>query len=934
MTRHIPAALSVFLLAMTTSLPTLEAVDYSKEISPLWKRSCVACHNSKKAEGGLNLESAALLLKGSDSGQSVQPGKSAESELLKRIVATDDSAMPPKDNSAGAKPLTPAEVELVKKWIDAGAAAGDDGQPMAIAWQAVPGNFQPIYAMDTSIDGQFVASGRGNQVVVHNWPLQASGSSAIALVDPQTVATSGIPSAHLDLVQSVAFSPDASVLATGGYRCVKLWKRDISPSALVGLKNSTGVVAGSNNGLWLAVARDDKSVEVVDLNTRQVAHKIPAAAANVTLLAWTPDDQAVVTVAADNNVTRWQLPASGSPAGTAPQGLTFAAPAAVAVVAALAADRVALQAADGAVSMFAAEASTAAEANGAINFVKKEFAEALPPAVGIAALAGTPLRLLAAQADGTIRAINAVDGKVINSWKSPVAVTKMAVHPKAPQLATLGADGSLRLWNVADGKELSNITPDTTVAREATKGQRTVARQTSEVDRLTATIKELETAHTKEQEAMKKVADEREKAAAALAAKTKEIEDNANGIKEAEKGIETAKAMIAEQMKKIETLTADIEAKKKKDPELIAAQKTAMEGVTKQDQALAASKDAVDRAAKAIPAQQAVVEAAKVVLTNLQAAANALAEKAKLFREELPTTFGFDASGNELLLGRKQGAITVVNVPAGRVSMELKAAPGLTSAVSNGRQVMAAIPGSPLNVWNTESNWKLDRIIGSETDPASPLSDRVTSLAFSPNGQTLAIGSGPASRFGDVKLYKVADGALIRDLGEVHSDTVLDMAFSPDGTQLASCGADKLVRIFDVASGKQRLSLEGHTHHVLAVAWQDSGNVLASASADGTVKIWNMITGEQQRTVSGFSKEITSLAYIGTTTQFLATCADNSLRLVEGNNGQTVRNFGGSTSALYTMALSPDNKQVLAGGQEGKLIIWSVDNGQVVKQLD
>ncbi len=933
MIRKLSTALSAGVLTLC-ALSTAHAVDYSKEIAPLWKRSCVACHNSKKAEGGLNLETAALMMKGSDSGQAVMPGKSAESELLKRIVATDDSAMPPKDNSAGAKPLTPAEVELVKKWIDAGAAAGDDGQPMAIAWQPVPGNFQPIYAMDTTIDGQFVATGRGNQVVVHSWPLQASASSAVALVDPQTLSASGTPSAHLDLVQSVAFSPDASLLATGGYRCVKLWKRDIAPSALVGLKNTTGVVAGSTSGALIALAREDKSIEVVDVNTRQVVHKMPAAAAPVTHLSWTPDDLSLMAVGVDNSVTRWQLPAAGSPAGTAPQALTFAAPAPVAALAALSGDRVALQAADGQVALYVAEASAAPEANGAIAFVKKEFAEALPPAVAIAALGGNPVRLIAAQADGTLRAINAADGKLINSWKSPVGVTKIAAHPKAAQLASLGADGSLRLWNVADGKELANIVPDTSVSREAAKGGRTVARQTAEVERLTATIKELETAHTKEQEAMKKVAEERDKAAAVVTAKTKDIDDNANAIKEAEKGIETAKAMIAEQMKKIETLTADIEAKKKKEPELVAAQKTAMEGVTKQEQALAAAKDAVDRAAKAIPTQQAVVETAKGVLANLQTAATALAEKAKLFREELPVAFGFDATGNDLLLGRKQGSITVVNVPAGRVAMELKAAPGLSSALSTGRQVMVASANAPLSAWNSEATWKLERVIGSETDPASPLSDRVTAMAFSPDGQTLAVGSGPASRFGDVKLYKVADGTLVRDLGEVHSDTVLDMAFSPDGAQLATCGADKLVRIFDLGSGKQRLSLEGHTHHVLAVAWQDSGNVLASASADGTVKIWNMITGEQQRTVSGFSKEITSLAYVGQTTQFLATCADNSLRLVEGNNGQTVRNFGGSTSALYTMALSPDNKQVLAGGQDGKLIIWSVDNGQVVKQLD
>lgn len=942
----------VLALLSSTCSPCL-AVEYSKEIAPLWKRSCVACHNSKKSEGGLNLETAASLLKGSDSGQAVMAGKSAESELLKRLLATDDTVMPPKDNSAGAKPLTAAEIELVKQWIDAGAMPGADGLPTSIAWQAVPGKFHPVYAVDASADGQFIASGRGNQVIVHSWPLQNSAATPVALVDPQTASSAGVPSAHLDLVQSVAFSPDAQLLATGGFRCVKLWRRDFAQSSLAELKGSTGVTAASRSGGLLALARDDKSIDIVDVATRQIKLTLAAAAAPPTVLSWSSDDRVLFVADQANTVTRWQLPASDAPAGTAPTALPFAAPGPVADLAGLAPDRVALMLADGQVSLWvgqpapatgdaaaatdpAAQAAAQAEAaaKGPASFAKVEFAEAIPPATSIAVCAGEPVRLIIAQADGQIRVVHATEGKVLATWKSPIGVIKLAAHPQGAQVASLGSDGTVRLWNVADGKELSNIAPETSIVRDAARGQRTVARQQAEVDRLAASIKELETAHQKEEEAMKKVAEEREKAATALAAKVAECEASTVAIKEVETGIETAKQMIAEQMKRIETLAADMEAKKKKDAELVAARQAAMEGVKKQEQALASSKDAVERAAKAIPAQQTVVEASKVTLTSVQAAHAALAQQAQAISAEPPVAFAYDQTGKELLLGRKQGVITVIDLSAGKVATELQSAPQLVSVVGVNRTVLAAHTATPLTAWNSDPAWKLERVLGSETDPTSPLSDRITALTFSPDGQTLAVGSGPASRFGDVKLFNTKDGSLIRDFGEIHSDTVLDIAFTPDGQQLASCGADKLVRIFELSSGKQRLALEGHTHHVLSVAWQDSGRVLASASADGTIKIWDNITGEQQRTVAGFGKEITSVAFVGQTSQLLATCADNSLRLVEATNGQTVRNFAGSASALYALCLTPDNKQVVAGGQDGKLVIWTIENAAIAKQLE
>lgn len=936
------------------------AVDYGKDIAPLWKRSCVACHNSKKAEGGLNLESGANLLKESDSGVPVVAGKSGESELLARITATDDTIMPPKDNSAGAKPLTPAEIELVKQWIDAGAVPSEEGIPTTIAWQAVPGSIRPVYAVDASADGQFIAAGRGNQVVVYTWPLKTAQPAAVALIDPQTASSAGAPAAHLDLVQSLAFSPDAQTLVTGGYRCVKFWRRDFAPTSLAALQSSAGIIAASPSGKSLAMARDDKTVEIIDLATKTVKFVLPAAQGKIGTIAWTLDDQALFVADESKTVTRWQLPAADAPATTAPTATSFAAPTAIKALAPLARDRVALLSVDGQVSLFVEEApatpapeapaaaapAAAAEkpadekpapappATPAAGFVKKDFAEAIPAAADIAVCPGEPVRLLVALSDGQVRAVHAVEGKTLATWKSPVAVTRIAAHPQGTQVATLGADGTIRVWNPADGKEVIAITPETSISRDVARAQRTVARQQAEVDRLAASIKELETAHQKEQEAMKKVAEEREKAAKELAAKVADIDGNVAAIKESEKGIEAAKAMIAEQMKKIEQLTADIEAKKKKEPDLEKAKQTAMEGVQKQDQALASAKDAVDRAAKAIPERQAVVETNKEKLVSFQGAATALEQQAKASREDAAVGLVFNQAGNALVLGRKQGSIAVIDVAAGGVAAELKPAPQLGSVAAAGPMIVAASASSPLIAWSSQPSWKLERVIGSETDPNSVLSDRVTALAFSPDGQTLAVGSGPASRFGDVKLFNANDGTLVRDLGEVHSDTVLDIAFSPDGQQLATCGADKLIRVFEAATGKQRLSLEGHTHHVLSIAWQDSGRTLASASADATLKVWDTISGEQQRTVSGFGKEITSLAFVGQTGQVLASCADNSLRLVETSNGSTVRTFGGSASSLYALCVTPDGKDVVAGGQDGKLGIWTIADGKVVKQLD
>jgi hypothetical protein len=102
---------------------TLAPVDFAREIQPLLAGKCYECHGKEKAKGGLRLISRSAALQGGESGEpSLVPGQSARSLLLQRVTTHDeDDVMPQK----GAR-LTSAEIDLLRRWIDAGAVWPDN----------------------------------------------------------------------------------------------------------------------------------------------------------------------------------------------------------------------------------------------------------------------------------------------------------------------------------------------------------------------------------------------------------------------------------------------------------------------------------------------------------------------------------------------------------------------------------------------------------------------------------------------------------------------------------------------------------------------------------------------------------------------------------------------------------------------------------------
>lgn len=214
--------------------------------------------------------------------------------------------------------------------------------------------------------------------------------------------------------------------------------------------------------------------------------------------------------------------------------------------------------------------------------------------------------------------------------------------------------------------------------------------------------------------------------------------------------------------------------------------------------------------------------------------------------------------------------------------------------------------------------------------------DRVCAIAFSADGKLFATGGGAATEDGEIKIFDAATGKPFAEVKAGHSDTVFGLAFSPDGKLLATCGADKFVKVFELpaaAGGAPKFvkSFEGHTHHVMGVGWTPDGKKLASCGADNFVKVWDYEKGEKLRDMQGHQKQVTALAFVGKTPQFLTGSGDASVRMWNADNGGNVRSFQGANDFVYAVAASPDGTVVASGCEDGVVRVYNGANGTLLK---
>jgi WD40 repeat protein len=211
----------------------------------------------------------------------------------------------------------------------------------------------------------------------------------------------------------------------------------------------------------------------------------------------------------------------------------------------------------------------------------------------------------------------------------------------------------------------------------------------------------------------------------------------------------------------------------------------------------------------------------------------------------------FDAKSGEQVVSLK-GHVTMINGVAYSRDGKYLATAGLgenweSYKISGNPPGTDPVPAGGIGIWDAQTG-KLLRTLEGHRGDGLPV------VAFSPDGTRLASGGrDEASDIGEVKIWNARTGEQLLSMKQGSGWAGISaVAFSPDGRRLASASYhDRTVKIWDAQTGQETLVLKGHSAFVTGLAYSPDGKRLATTAEDKTVKVWNAQSGDELLTLEG-----------------------------------------------------------------------------------
>lgn len=297
-------------------------------------------------------------------------------------------------------------------------------------------------------------------------------------------------------------------------------------------------------------------------------------------------------------------------------------------------------------------------------------------------------------------------------------------------------------------------------------------------------------------------------------------------------------------------------------------------------------------------------------------------------------TLAFSPDGQTLAVGGDDNTIRLLNIQQNSV-VTLDAGAGITNLAysADGSALIAQCDNQAVKIYDAVKKTFLREVVGVAKQ-----------AAISPNGRIIASVDKSSQEDDDmdirrtVALWSFFNGKKLRTfIG--NSPRVLCFAFSPDGTKLTTGGADRAMRTYDVATGRDASEFNGYRKVIKAVAFDKSGNHLATAHSDkdgNNIRLWDLEKGTEPADLKAPLIQVASLSYTadGKTLVAGGTSLDNkSIAIWNVETGKMTKTITTDDSPIQAIAVSPDGSMIASGAIDSVVSLWNPQTGKLDKKL-
>lgn len=278
------------------------------------------------------------------------------------------------------------------------------------------------------------------------------------------------------------------------------------------------------------------------------------------------------------------------------------------------------------------------------------------------------------------------------------------------------------------------------------------------------------------------------------------------------------------------------------------------------------------------------------------------------------TALAYSDDGRVMVTTGTDGTMKVWNASSSALvrTIELDDGAAVSLALSGSRAVTGHADGAVV-IWDFD---KAEKIASFKRNAAE-----VWSVTFAGNQNRVAA----SSHDWKVTLWDAASPAQPVHVLDAHDNAAQAVAFfnSAKGPMLATGGADKTVKLWNLDSMDQVRRYRGHRDYVTSLAFSPNGRMLASGGLDGAIRLWSTGGRGFYRTLNGHKGKVASLAFAPSGDRLVSAGEDGLVRIWDVRRGKTARTLTGNGGGVMAAQFSPDGQRIASAGADGIVRLWN-----------